>query len=146
MPLIKNTLNKTAQKLLFRQNKNIFIISKSEFLPVWPMYIMRRREIFNDTDCINLQKTSNVIRFQNMYISKILGSFQRHEISIMHVLWMTVSSVLYVLIARLINFINCLPKIVSAECWHQFQISLCVSQNSTYATHVLSQMHETILL
>jgi len=51
-----------------------------------------------------------------MYISKILWSLQkRNEFSIMHVFWMTVSSVLYVLIARLINLINCLLKIVLAK-------------------------------
>ena len=100
------------------------------------MYFVRQKEIFNYTKCINLHRTFKVTSSQNMYISKLLWSLQNPESLIMRMFrTVTVSAVLYVLMARLINSINCLLKIVLAECWHQFQIHfLCVSDNSTYAT------------
>jgi hypothetical protein len=141
-------LNKIVHKPLIRKARIYSLYRTLNILPVWPMYFVRHNEIFNYTKCINLHRTFKVTSSQNLYISKLLWSLQKPVSLIMHMFrTVTVSAVLYILIARLINSINCLLKILLAECWHQFQINfLCVSDNSTYATRVLLQMHENILL
>jgi hypothetical protein len=65
-----------STKAVVPKGQNIFIISNSDILPVWPMYFVRQKEIFNITNCINLHRTFKVtcafLIYQSFFIHQLM--------------------------------------------------------------------------